>query len=128
MAAQSTIRDSGWCHKAQDDEQDGRGGGGGAALPAKQQAAQQKLAQFQQQQALVQQQLQRIVGGDPQAAQQLTLDGSADRMNDMLTNHFTRHSPDNKVQSRLPADVSIDRSSATTVREGRPLHDSNPKP
>ena len=114
------MRDGGRRQRAQDDEQERRGGGG-AALQAKQQAAQQKLAQFQQQQAMVQQQLQRIVGGDPQAAQQLTLDVSADRMNDMLTNHFTRHSPDNKVQSRLPisgAAVSIDRSSATSVPGG----------
>lgn len=81
-----------------DDGRDKRGGS--AALQAKQHAAHQKLV-FQQQQALVQQQLQRIVGGDALAAHQLSLDVSAERMNDMLTNHFTRHSLDNKVWNKL---------------------------
>eukprot|EP00208_Stichococcus_sp_RCC1054_P002912 CAMPEP_0206142900 /NCGR_PEP_ID=MMETSP1473-20131121/18579_1 /ASSEMBLY_ACC=CAM_ASM_001109 /TAXON_ID=1461547 /ORGANISM="Stichococcus sp, Strain RCC1054" /LENGTH=3025 /DNA_ID=CAMNT_0053538067 /DNA_START=97 /DNA_END=9174 /DNA_ORIENTATION=+ len=86
-----------------DDGRDKRGGS--AALQAKQHAAHQKLV-FQQQQALVQQQLQRIVGGDALAAHQLSLDVSAERMNDMLTNHFTRHSLDNKAMvSMVMAEV-----------------------
>ena len=85
--------------RVQDEGRDrrGGGGGGGVVLQAKQAAAHQKLVQYQRQQDLVQQQLQRIVGGDALAAQQLSLNVSAERMNDMLTTHFTRHSPDNKV-------------------------------
>lgn len=64
---------------------------------AKQQSSHAQLVQFQQQQA-VQQQMQRLMASDAGGASQLALDVNPDHMNDMLTNHFARNSPDSKVR------------------------------
>lgn len=64
---------------------------------AKQQSTHAQLVQFQQQQA-VQQQMQRLMASDTAGAA-MALDVNPDHMNDMLTNHFARNSPDSKVIS-----------------------------